>query len=116
MKEKPLLPTLRERKRYLVYEVISKHDFDARDVSQTIRNSMKDVYGLNGLADAGLMFMDKKFSESKQRGFVRVSHQSLDKLRASFTFVSDINGKKAIIKSVIASGMINKAEEALSAS
>ena len=116
MKEKPLLPTLREKKRYLVYEILSDYDFDAKEISSSIKLSFKELFGITGLADAGLIFMDKKFNKETKKGFVRVSNESLDQLRASFTFINDINGKKAIVKSVIASGMIHKAESALSAS
>ncbi len=116
MKEKPLLPTLRERKRYLVYEILSDADFDAKDVSSTIKFSFKELFGNQGLAEAGLLFQDKKFNKETKRGFVRVSNESLEKLRASFVFINDINGNKAIVKSVIVSGMINKAESALTAS
>jgi ribonuclease P/MRP protein subunit POP5 len=116
MKEKPLLPTLREKKRYLVYEILSDADFDAKVISTSIKDAMHELFGMNGVADAGLMFMDNKFNTETQRGFVRVSAQSLDALRASFTFIHDIKGRKAIVRSVIASGMIAKAEAALSAS
>ena len=116
MKEKPLLPTLREKKRYVVFEVLSDYDFDAKEVSCAIKSSFKDLFGVEGLADAGLIFLDKKFNRETKRGFLRVSNTSLDQLRASFTFINDINGNKTIVKSIIASGMINIAEGALSAS
>lgn len=116
MKEKPLLPSLREKKRYLVYEILSNADFDAKEVSTSIKKNMLELFGLMGVADAGLMFMDNKFNAKTQRGFVRVTAKSLDPLRASFTFIHDIKGRKAIVRSVIASGMIAKAEAALSAS
>ncbi|MFW6230713.1 MAG: Rpp14/Pop5 family protein [Nanoarchaeota archaeon] len=116
MKEKPLLPTLRERKRYLVYEVISDSDFDAYDISESIKSSMQDLVGWKGMAEAGLIFVNKKFSKTAQKGIIRVAHDSLDTLRASFTFIKDIKGRPAIVRSVIASGMIDKAETEISAS
>ena len=99
-----------------MYEILSDYDFDAKDVSSTIKFSFKELFGTQGLAEAGLLFQDKKFNKETKRGYVRVSDDSLDRLRASFVFINDINGNKAIVKSVIASGMINKAEAALSAS
>ncbi len=116
MKQKPLIPSLREKKRYVAYEVISDSDFDAKEVSAKIADSFKDLFGDKGLADAGLIFLDDKFDKKTKRGLVRVSHDSLDDLRSSFVFIRDINGKRSIVRSVIASGMIAKAENVLSAS
>lgn len=113
MKEKPLLPVLRERKRYLVYEVLSDSEFTPTEISSAIKFSFKELFGITGLADAGLIFMDKMFNKKTKRGFVRVSHTSLDKLKGSFVFIDNISGKKVILKSVIASGMIDKAKKAL---
>ncbi len=116
MRQKPLLPSLREKKRYLVYEVLSDQDFGAHDVSGSIRDNFAELFGEKGLADAGLIFPKGKFNKDTGRGIVRVSHTSLDELRASFVFISGIKGKSAIVRSVIASGMIGKAEEVLAAS
>ena len=114
MKQKPLLPPLRAKKRYLVYEVLSDSDFDAREISGAITSSMKEMVGNLGLADAGLIFFDNKFNSGNKRGFVRVSNKSLDDIRASFVFINDIKGIKTIVRSVLATGMIHKAEEAIS--
>ncbi len=116
MKQKPLLPSLREKKRYLVYEVLSDQDFGAKDVSDSIRDGFSSVFGVKGLSDAGLIFPKDSFDSESKRGIVRVSDTSLDELRSSFVFISDIKGKKAIVRSVIASGMIGKAKEMMSAS
>ena len=116
MKHKPLLPSLREKKRYLVYEVISDNDFDALAVNGKIVDNFEEIFGAKGAADAGLIFPKDSFNKMSMKGFVRVSNTSLDELRASFVFILDIMGKKAIVRSVIASGMINRAQEIVSAS
>lgn len=115
MKEKPLIPTLREKKRYVVYEVLSDAEvkFDTRKISDSIRVAMKGYVGDLGLSKAGLLFFDKKFNTSTNRGFVRVSHSSVDEFKASLNFITSIEGKNVIIKSVITSGLIARAEVAL---
>ncbi len=111
MKEKPLQPSLREKKRYLVYEVLSKQAIQPKDVSLAIKSAMQEYVGTLGLGKAGLMFFDKDYTNNK--GFVRVSHTSLDELKASLPFIKQINGLDVIVKSVTASGMIEKAREAV---
>jgi ribonuclease P/MRP protein subunit POP5 len=113
LKEKPLQPSLREKKRYLVYEVLSKQALKAGEVSTAIKSTMQQFVGDLGLGKAGLMFFDKDYNLANQRGFVKVSHTSLDELKASLPFIKEINGLDVIVKSVTASGMIEKAREAV---
>lgn len=111
-KTKPLLPTLREKKRYLAYEVISAHKFnDAFEVSKAIMDAAKDFLGNAGMARAGVIAMDDQFNQKLQKGIIRVNNRHLDNLRASLLFVEEINGEGAIIKSVGASGVLKKSQQ-----
>ena len=111
-KTKPLLPTLREKKRYLAYEVISGHKFnDAMDISKAIMDAAKDFLGNLGMAKAGIIAMDDQFNQKLQKGMVRVNNKHLDSLRASLLFVEKISGNDVIIKSVGASGVLKKAQQ-----
>ncbi|MFP4118195.1 MAG: Rpp14/Pop5 family protein [Candidatus Woesearchaeota archaeon] len=116
MKQKPLLPSLREKKRYLVYEVLSDQDFDAVELSGSIKDNYSDLYGVKGVSEAGLLFPKGGFDKKRNRGIIRVADGFLDELRSSFVFISGINGKNAIVRSVIATGMMKRAKEIMSAS
>jgi len=111
-KIKPLLPSLRERKRYLAFEIISEspiQDFNA--VSAAISEKSLEYLGQLGLAEAGIMIFPDKYNKEKQRGLIRVSNRSLDKLRATIALVDNIKGTKAILRSVGVSGIIKKARD-----
>ena len=109
-KIKPLSPSLRERKRYLAFEVISEAPVgDSKAVYGAINQKALEFLGTLGCAEAGMIMLTDKYNEERQRGLIRVSHKSLDKLRASLAFVDTINGKKTIVRSVGASGILNKA-------
>jgi len=111
-KTKPLLPTLREKKRYLAYEVISGHKFnDAMYINKAIMDAAKDFLGNLGMAKAGIIAMDDQFNQKLQKGIVRVNNKHLDNLRASLLFVEKINENDVIIKSVGASGVLKKAQQ-----
>lgn len=110
MKVKPLNPTLRENKRYLVYEIISVSEItDPKPVSDAIRSSLRGLYGDVGLGEAGLIFLNNKFNNKTQRGIVRVKNDYLNRLRASLNFIDTISGRKVILKSIGASGILKKA-------
>ncbi len=104
IKQKALLPTLREKKRYLVFEVISEANLAFKDIKDSITSSFKDLFGLDGLSKAGLEFIDY----NQNKGIIRVTTKSLDMLKASFCFVRKINKEDAILRSLGVSGILKK--------
>jgi len=111
-KIKPLLPSLREKKRYLAYEIISKGKFhDAVHINNVILDVTKDFLGDLGMARAGIIPLNEKWNEDMQRGIMRVNNRHVDDLKASFVFVKNISGKDVIVKSVGASGILKKLQQ-----
>ncbi len=97
---KSLIPALREKKRYLVFEVIS--DRDASNVTEAIRETMIRLFGEIDVSKAGLMFLESK----NNRGVIRVAHNYVDKLKAALVMT---NLENTILRSVYVSGILNKA-------
>jgi len=111
-KIKPLKPCLQEKKRYLAFEIISKTPIKAKKaVKDSLKQNTKEFLGILESAKAGIIFVDEKYNEENQKGILRVNHKYLDKLKASLCFVEEIQGQKVIVRSLGASGMINKAYE-----
>ncbi|MEK6950047.1 MAG: Rpp14/Pop5 family protein [Nanoarchaeota archaeon] len=111
-KIKPLMPTLREKKRYLVYEVISKSRFnDAVHVNKAILDASKEFLGNLGMAKAGILPLDDQWSQNIQRGVIRVSNKHVDNAKAAFVFVKSIGNHEAIVRSVGASGVLKRAKQ-----
>ena len=104
---KPLLPTLRERKRYLAFEVLSEKELQWAMIKKAIFDAMKEYVGIDGISDAGLLFV----KNNGNKGILRVSHTSLNKVRAALIFIKNIESQKVIVKSIGASGMLNKAND-----
>ncbi|MBI5001833.1 ribonuclease P [Candidatus Woesearchaeota archaeon] len=104
---KPLLPTLRERKRYLAFEVLSEKELQWAMIKKAVFDAMKEYVGVNGISDAGLLFV----KNNGNKGILRVSHTSLNKVRAALIFIKNIDSQKVIVKSIGASGMLNKAND-----
>ena len=110
---KPILPTLREKKRYLVFEVISAAKATQEEAFASIQEASKSFMGISTYAKSGLRLIGK-WSSSLQRGVVRVNRRYLDHARASFCYVQRVGRSKAIVHSVIASGSLKKAASHLS--
>ena len=106
---KPLRPSLREKKRYVAFEVISQTSESMASVATAIEQSFHDLYGAMGVASAGLLFIKEKYNPGRQRGIIRVTHTSVQPLMASFAWLQSCNGTPAIVCSRACSGMLNKA-------
>ncbi|MBU0615236.1 MAG: hypothetical protein KJ601_04030 [Nanoarchaeota archaeon] len=106
---KPLLPTLKERKRYIAYEVISDQVTDADSVSSSIQKSVHEFIGRLGEEKAGMIFLKDKWSETKQRGLVRVNNKYVDHIKASMGLIKQINDRNVIVRSLGVSGILKKA-------
>ncbi len=116
-KIKPILPSLRGKKRYLVFEIISEQKIDNPNmVSEAILDSCHKYFGEMGMANAGLLVLNNKYNNEKQRGVIKVNNKMLNNLKASLCFVKTINGKPAIVKSVGVSGILKKAQDKFMAS
>ncbi len=105
---KPLIPSLRERKRYLVFEYISKAVISPEDAGKTIMKAAREFLGDLGVAGAGLKIIKDKYK--KNRGIVRVNHKFVDHVRASFCFVNEVAGNPVQLRSIGASGILKKAQ------
>ena len=104
---KPLLPTLRERKRYLAFEVVADKELSWSAIKKAVFDAMKEYVGIDGISDAGLLFV----KNNGNKGILRVSHTSLNKVRAALIFIKNIDSQKVMVKSIGASGMLNKAND-----
>ncbi|MBI3035858.1 hypothetical protein HYY71_06065 [Candidatus Woesearchaeota archaeon] len=110
-KLKPILPSLREKKRYLVFEVISKERIeDPGKISNAVWNCSLKFLGLLGAAKAGIMVLSNKWDSSLQRGIIKVSHKHVDAVKAALAFAGKIDNADIIFRSLGVSGILRKAE------
>ena len=110
-KLKPVLPSLREKKRYLAFEVISRekiNDFGA--VSNAVMHYSLQFLGQLGAAKAGIMVLNNKWDAHNQRGIIKVSHKHVDAVKAALALADKIDGKDVIFRSIGVSGILNKVE------
>ena len=105
---KPLLPTLKEKKRYLAFEVISDEKLNFNQIADQIIYKTKELFGNIGAANAGIQILKETWNSKKQRGIIRVNNKWVHQLKSSFLFINTIDQKNAVIKSIGLSGAINK--------
>lgn len=110
-KIKPLLPSLREKKRYLVFKVISEKGIDnINSIKESIFLSYNNLFGEIGMAKAGLLMLNDKYNKELKRGIIKVNNKMLNNLKASICFIKTIEKQNVIVKSIGVSGILKKAE------
>ena len=108
MREKPkyLPPTLREKHRYIAFQLIGERPFRKGEVKKTIWEASLSTLGVLGSAKAKPWFI--RFDEKSQTGIVRVDRKHVEELRFALTLVTEINGSKAIFRTLGVSGTIKR--------
>jgi len=109
-----LLPSLRQKKRYLVFEILSEKKFSALEVEQAITQALKDFLGQLGLAQSAPLFIKEKFNQNKQRFILKINHNYTNEAKTALTLIKKIKNQSLILKSLAVSGTIKKANEVLS--
>lgn len=104
-----LLPSLREKKRYVAFKINSEADFSRKQAENGINMAILNYIGELGYARAGPILVDF----NKNKGVLRVNNKELNNVRASLSLVKTVENKKAFISSITASGILNKARKAL---
>ncbi|MCQ8902946.1 MAG: ribonuclease P [Methanothrix sp.] len=99
------LPVMRDRRRYMVFELESEGHLDARDISLEIQSSYLSLFGDSGGANPRLISFDGRF------GIVRCRNGHAEELRAALATVHTIAGFRAAIRVRGVSGTIKTATE-----
>jgi len=105
---KTLLPVLKERNRYLVYEVKGKFNFS--DVKIEIKKAILKFLGELETAKASLVILN---DWKNNKGILKVSHKHVDKVRVALMLIKYINKKNVLFQTVKISGTLKKARSFL---
>lgn len=109
-KLKSLMPSLKEKKRYVLFEIISSEDkIRAPNPMKEVLEQVKKTMGIFDSAEAGLKSI--KYKDGK--GLIRVTTPLTDKLKASLLFIREIGTQQVIVKTIKTYGTIKKSNEVI---
>ena len=104
IKIRSLLPVLKEKKRYILYQI----DGLNKSVNSVhIENGIRSFIGDLGLAKAGLMFIKNK----NNRYIVKVNNKSVSEIRTGLSLIKKIDNNPVRIRTLKVSGVVNKLKE-----
>lgn len=108
-----LLPSLKQKKRYIVFEILSSKKFSFLEIKEEVESMLLLFFGQWGLAKSSPLIIKEKFNAESQRFVIKINHKFIDELKAALTLSKKIKNTPVIIKSVITSGTLKKASSYL---
>jgi RNase P/RNase MRP subunit POP5 len=105
-KIKGLLPSLKERKRYISIKIEPVNATIIRNPTEELMQKIRNILGVFDSAEAGLMYLD--YDQKNNVSFIRCAASTTDKVRASLLFIDELGAQKVILRSLKTSGMVDK--------
>ncbi|VVB90610.1 Ribonuclease P protein component 2 [uncultured archaeon] len=101
------LPVLREKKRYIAFEVISSQSVNRQELWMEIVNSVNSLFGDKGMSEinAGLLSFDGKY------GLLRCQRDRTTDARAALACVNRVRNDRVSIAVLGISGTVRGATE-----
>jgi len=103
---KPLPPSLRGRRRYIAYQVISEDKFIFQDLINSIWHSLLNLLGELGASQADIWIVKDTYDEKKQIGIIRCSHNNVEQVRTALALIERIGDVRVVVKVLGISGSI----------
>lgn len=115
-KLKPLLPTLRTKKRFVRVIINSDKKFSFKECSEGLNEEILKYMGSIDYGVYGVWILKEKFNEEKQELVFKVSTKGKDKLLATLQLINKINRVAISISIVRVSGTLKGVYKEISSS
>jgi ribonuclease P/MRP protein subunit POP5 len=106
-------PSLRGRRRYIVFEVISEREIDKKALLKEIWDSIYSLYGALGASESKLWLIEydktKDTDIDKGKGILRCAHDKVEEVRAALACIHSVNEARVGIRVIGISGTIKGA-------
>ena len=105
---KILPPTLRERRRYIAFQVIPEKDeeFTYSDLEAAIWNVSLDFLGEEGVAETSMWLLKDTWNPTKKTGIIRCNNKSVQLVIASLGLIDRLGDNRICFKILGISGTI----------
>ncbi|MBI4019375.1 MAG: ribonuclease P protein component 2 [Candidatus Aenigmarchaeota archaeon] len=106
-----LPPSMRPKKRYIIFEIISESPVEFKDFSSMAWNSFLSTLGEAHAAEARIWIIPNLYDAKKQKGVIRCGNAYVEDIRAALAMLSIVGESRAIIRVVGVTGTIKSAKE-----
>ncbi len=104
-----LSPSLRQKKRYIVFEIISPTPFTPQDIEAEVTLALQAFLGHLGIAKSSPMLLKDKTQHNKF--ILKINHNWVDQAKSAIILIKKIKNTPLITKSIITSGSLKTASK-----
>jgi len=105
-KPKTLIPTLREKHRYISFQVISEEPISYSSLEYAIWNQFLDTFGEVGVAKMGMWLIKNIYDSEKQIAVIRCNNKSVHQIVGGLGLINRLGDTRVIFKILKISGTI----------
>ncbi|MDO8538181.1 MAG: Rpp14/Pop5 family protein [archaeon] len=107
----PIPLSLRDRKRYIVFEVLCSKKFSEQETINAMNKTFLQLFGEIGVSK--MNYSTVLFNSSTNKGIMKTNNDSLVEAKSAILFLKSIASISVIPKILFVSGTINKAKTKL---
>lgn len=99
-------PTLREKDRYIKFQILSEEGVEYSDVEAAIWNTFLDFYGEHGVSRQSLWLIKNLWEGDGQAGVIRCNNMNVSQVLAGLGLISRLGESRIIFRIMKVSGTI----------
>ena len=102
---KPLIPALKERKRYILFKILCKKA-EKKEIAEEVTKACSKFLGALDMAKSGTRFLPETYNEKTHTGIIRTGHLYVDKVKSALMFLKSIGSEPAAVNTIRVSGVL----------
>ena len=103
---KILMPTLREKERYIAFQIISEESVTYADLEAAVWNTMLDFFGEYGTSLSSMWLIKNLYDDQQQVGVIRCNNESVPAVLAALGLITRMGDIRVIFKVLKISGTL----------
>ena len=103
---KIVMPTIREKERYVAFQIISEERVSYGDFEAAAWGAMMEFFGEYGTSQASMWLIRNLYDEDRQFGVIRCNHRFVSDVLAALGLIERLGDTRVIVKILKVSGTI----------
>lgn len=112
MSEPEMLPSsMRERKRYIAFEILGEEKIEFPQLINAVWHSILNLFGEINTGLINFWLVKDSWNENKQRGLLKCNHSHVSQVRLALALIDRIGDAKVSIRTIGVSGTMKSARK-----
>ncbi len=103
--------SLRKKKRYIAFEILSEEDIDFGDLINALWSSILDLFGEVNTGEIDFWLVKDAWRKKTKRGLIKCSHRHVSEVRLAMALINRIGESEVSIRSLGVSGTMKSAKK-----